>query len=82
MRERCPLMKKVRMLLLFNPVTEWVDRTRLFRYYLHEKTDHSQQKEVCFAPLPHASNFLIARPLSVGPAFKGANQSVCGVLQD
>ena len=45
-RERQPLMKKVRMTILFNPVVEWVDRTRLFRYWLHEKTDHSRQKEV------------------------------------
>ncbi|TBU31843.1 phosphatidylserine decarboxylase [Dichomitus squalens] len=44
-REQMPLMKKARMLLLFNPVTEWVDRTHLFRYFLHEKTDHSKSKE-------------------------------------
>ena len=35
------------MALLFNPLTEWVDRTSLFRFWIHEKTDHSQQKEVC-----------------------------------
>lgn len=44
-REQVPLMKKARMLLLFNPLTEWVDRTHLFRYWLHEKTDHSKGKE-------------------------------------
>ncbi|EKM57173.1 uncharacterized protein PHACADRAFT_91208 [Phanerochaete carnosa HHB-10118-sp] len=45
-REQVPLMKKARMLLLFNPLTEWVDRTHTFRYILHEKTDHSKSKEV------------------------------------
>ena len=44
-REQVPLAKKARMLLLFNPLTEWVDRTHLFRYWLHEKTDHSKGKE-------------------------------------
>ena len=45
-RERQPLTKKAKLLLLFNPVTEWVDRTRLFRFYMHERTDHEGKTEV------------------------------------
>ena len=41
------MAKKFRMALLFNRLTEWVDRTSLFRFWIHEMTDHSQQKEVC-----------------------------------
>ncbi|KIP10759.1 hypothetical protein PHLGIDRAFT_28259 [Phlebiopsis gigantea 11061_1 CR5-6] len=44
-RERQPLAKKLRMAVLFNPFIEWVDRTSLFRFWIHEKTDHSQKKE-------------------------------------
>ena len=47
-REQQPLGKKLKLLLLFNPVTEWIDRTRLFRYYLHEKANHEQKREASF----------------------------------
>lgn len=46
MREQQPLAQKARLLLLFNPLTEWVDRTRTFRYYMHNKTDHEGKTEV------------------------------------
>lgn len=36
-REQQPLWKKLKLLLLFNPLTEWIDRTHLFRLYTHEK---------------------------------------------
>jgi len=38
-REQQPLMKKLKLLILFNPLMEWVDTTRWFRHYLHEKAD-------------------------------------------
>ncbi|PQE10553.1 phosphatidylserine decarboxylase protein [Rutstroemia sp. NJR-2017a BVV2] len=37
-REQMPIMKKLKMLLLFNPLVEWIDQTHLFRLWLHEKT--------------------------------------------
>lgn len=36
-REKQPLFKKLKLLVLFNPVTEWVDQTHLFRLWTHEK---------------------------------------------
>lgn len=36
-REQQPLMKKIKLLLLFNPLTEWIDRTYLFRLFTHER---------------------------------------------
>ena len=37
-REQQPLFKKLKLLLLFNPITEWIDRTHLLRLWNHEKT--------------------------------------------
>lgn len=36
-REQQTLWKKLKLLLLFNPVTEWIDRTHLLRLWTHEK---------------------------------------------
>jgi phosphatidylserine decarboxylase len=45
-REQQPLWKKFKLLLLFNPLTEWLDQTHLFRLYTHEKNIEAGQKEV------------------------------------
>jgi phosphatidylserine decarboxylase len=44
-REQQPLSRKIRMLLLFNPLTEWIDETAGFRKYLHDKTVDSKIRE-------------------------------------
>lgn len=36
-REQQPLCKKIKLLLLFNPVTEWIDRTHLLRLWTHKR---------------------------------------------
>jgi phosphatidylserine decarboxylase len=36
-REKQALLKKFKLLLLFNPLTEWIDQTHLIRLYTHEK---------------------------------------------
>ncbi|KAI5791470.1 phosphatidylserine decarboxylase [Pyronema domesticum] len=36
-REQQPIYKKLKLLILFNPLFEWIDRTRWFRHKLHEK---------------------------------------------
>jgi phosphatidylserine decarboxylase len=36
-REQQPLYKKLKLVLLFNPVTEWVDRTQALRLWTHRK---------------------------------------------
>lgn len=37
-REQQPLLKKLKILLLFNPITEWIDRTHLLRLWTHERS--------------------------------------------
>ncbi|KAE8154601.1 phosphatidylserine decarboxylase-domain-containing protein [Aspergillus avenaceus] len=37
-REQQPLLKKLKLLVLFNPITEWVDRTHLLRLWTHERS--------------------------------------------
>lgn len=36
-REQQTLYKKLKLLLLFNPLMEWVDQTHLIRLWTHEK---------------------------------------------
>ncbi|KUM56295.1 hypothetical protein ACN42_g10921 [Penicillium freii] len=36
-REQQPLLKKLKLLLLFNPLTEWLDTTHAMRLYMHRK---------------------------------------------
>jgi len=44
-REQQPLFQKLRLLLLFNPFIEWLDRTWIFRYYLHENSIKEGKRE-------------------------------------
>jgi phosphatidylserine decarboxylase len=37
-REQQPLLKKLELLFLFNPLTEWIDQTHLLRLWIHDKT--------------------------------------------
>jgi hypothetical protein len=37
-REQEPLLKKLKLLVLFNPLMEWIDTTHLMRLYAHDKT--------------------------------------------
>ncbi|BGP01353.1 hypothetical protein JCM10021v2_005056 [Rhodotorula toruloides] len=45
MREQQPLMKKIQLLLFFNPVTEWIDFTHVAKMWLHRKTIQQKPKE-------------------------------------
>ncbi|KAH6704355.1 hypothetical protein BKA61DRAFT_618459 [Leptodontidium sp. MPI-SDFR-AT-0119] len=44
-REQQPLLKKLKLLLLFNPITEWIDRTHLLRLWIYEKTIAAGRRE-------------------------------------
>lgn len=46
-REKQPLFKKLKLLLLFNPLTEWIDNTHLLRLWLHEKTVKEGKDSEC-----------------------------------
>ncbi|KXG48109.1 Phosphatidylserine decarboxylase-related protein [Penicillium griseofulvum] len=44
-REQQTIWKKLKLLLLFNPVTEWIDRTHLLRLWTHEKNLTAGRRE-------------------------------------
>jgi len=54
-REQQPLWKKLKLFLLFNPLTEWIDRTHLMRLYIHEESvaegrrERSRESRRCIA---------------------------------
>lgn len=37
-REQQPLWKNFKLLILFNPITEWIDKTQVVRLWTHEKS--------------------------------------------
>ncbi|KFA53537.1 hypothetical protein S40293_09879 [Stachybotrys chartarum IBT 40293] len=44
-REKQPLSKKLKLLFLFNPITEWIDTTHAMRLYTHDKSLSEGKKE-------------------------------------
>ncbi|CAG9992107.1 unnamed protein product [Clonostachys byssicola] len=44
-REKQSLWRKIKLLLLFNPLTEWVDTTQAMRLYTHSRTIKQGEKE-------------------------------------
>lgn len=44
-REKEPLLKKIKLTLLFNPLTEWIDTTQAMRTYIHNDTLDQGKKE-------------------------------------
>jgi hypothetical protein len=42
-----PLLKKLKLLLLFNPLTEWVDTTHAMRLYIYNKTMNRGKFWIC-----------------------------------
>ena len=38
MHEQIPLKKKIKLLFLFNPLTEWLDTTHAMRLYIHRES--------------------------------------------
>ncbi|KAI0832268.1 putative phosphatidylserine decarboxylase [Hypoxylon sp. FL0890] len=45
MREQQPLTKKLKLILLFNPLTEWIDTTHLMRLWVHKKSIRKGEEE-------------------------------------
>ncbi|KAI1371459.1 putative phosphatidylserine decarboxylase [Hypoxylon crocopeplum] len=45
MREQQPLTKKMKLLFLFNPLTDWIDTTHLMRLWIHNKSIRKGEEE-------------------------------------
>ncbi|OQD68788.1 hypothetical protein PENDEC_c031G01567 [Penicillium decumbens] len=48
-REQQPLLKKLKLLVLFNPLTEWLDTTHAMRLYIHRKSERAGRDEATMA---------------------------------
>merc|ERR1711900_57930 len=85
-REQQPLFKKLKLLLLFNPITEWIDRTHLLRLWIHEKTIAAGQKEASKASAHQIKGFddFFVRRHAVGsrPIFAESDPSKAVVVAD
>lgn len=44
-REQQPLLKKLKLLLLFNPLTEWIDTTHAMRLHTHDESVDAGRRE-------------------------------------
>jgi len=44
-REQQPLSKKLKLLLLFNPITEWIDTTHAMRLHMHRRSSAAGRRE-------------------------------------
>jgi len=45
MREQQPLQRKLKLMIIFNPLLEWIDETTQYRRWLHDKTFNAKKKE-------------------------------------
>ncbi|KAJ9616179.1 phosphatidylserine decarboxylase [Exophiala oligosperma] len=57
-REQQPIYKKIKLWLLFSRPMEWLDRTWLLRYWMHEKTITSGKKEGTRASAKQIASFV------------------------
>ncbi|KAF6515771.1 hypothetical protein HZS61_004512 [Fusarium oxysporum f. sp. conglutinans] len=57
-REIIPLGKKLKLLFLFNHITEWIDTTHAMRLYIHNKSLEKGKKEASPASKEQISKFV------------------------
>jgi len=57
-REQQPLTKKLKLLLLFNPLTEWLDTTHMMRLWTHRRAIEAGKKEATAASKNQISQFV------------------------
>ncbi|KAL4805103.1 phosphatidylserine decarboxylase-domain-containing protein [Aspergillus unguis] len=58
MREQQPLTKKIKLLLLFNPLTTWLDTTHAMRLYMHNSAIKEGKKEASPASANRIREFI------------------------
>ncbi|RAL14151.1 putative phosphatidylserine decarboxylase [Aspergillus homomorphus CBS 101889] len=58
LREQQPLWKKMKLLLLFNPLTEWLDTTHLMRLYMHREAIQEGKEEATPASRNQIASFI------------------------
>ncbi|KAL4915652.1 phosphatidylserine decarboxylase-domain-containing protein [Aspergillus aurantiobrunneus] len=58
MREQQPLWKKLKLLLLFNPLTTWLDTTHAMRLYMHNSAVKEGKREATSASAKRIREFI------------------------
>jgi len=80
-REQQPLFKKLKLLLLFNPITEWIDQTHLLRLWIHEKTIVAGQREASKASSHQIKAFVDFYHIKMGE-FQPSNINEYSTFED
>ncbi|EAS37137.3 phosphatidylserine decarboxylase [Coccidioides immitis RS] len=57
-REQQPLWKKFKLIILFNPLMDWIDSTSIMRLWMHEKTINAGKKEGTLASRSQIKSFV------------------------
>jgi len=57
-REQQPILKKLKLLFLFSPLMEWIDRTHLLRLWIHSKTLEAGKREASKASAKQIRSFV------------------------
>ncbi|EGY20822.1 phosphatidylserine decarboxylase proenzyme [Verticillium dahliae VdLs.17] len=65
-REQQLLLKKIKLILLFNPITEWIDTTHAMRLYIHNKSVASGRDEGTPASKKQIKTFVEAFNIDMG----------------
>ncbi|KAF2192348.1 putative phosphatidylserine decarboxylase [Zopfia rhizophila CBS 207.26] len=57
-REQQPLLKKLKLIVLFNPLVEWIDTTHAMRLYMHRKNIRAGEQEGTLASHEQIKSFI------------------------
>jgi hypothetical protein len=52
-REQQPILKKLKLLFLFNPLTEWIDTTHLMRLWAHDRSVKAGKYSIAIREVAH-----------------------------
>lgn len=55
-REQQPLLKKLKLIILFNPLMDWLDRTAAMRLLIHDQTIEAGMLKVPHGSLLHTTD--------------------------
>ncbi|PGH07524.1 phosphatidylserine decarboxylase [Helicocarpus griseus UAMH5409] len=80
-REQQPLMKKLKLFLLFNPLTEWLDTTHAMRRYLHKGAVEQGKKEATSASRKQIRGFVDFFHINMND-FEPSDISAYGTFED
>ncbi|KAL2851070.1 phosphatidylserine decarboxylase-domain-containing protein [Aspergillus pseudoustus] len=81
MREQQPLFKKFKLLLLFNPLTTWLDTTHAMRLYMHNSAIKEGKKEATPASRNRIKQFVETYHINMND-FEPSDVDAYGTFED